>query len=74
MITKEESLQMLKEVRANIAKLNSCKRHVFDEAPQHSFMHRHTCMNCGGKADRLAVFWYNRGIEHSKAQQDANKL
>jgi len=64
---------ILTEVRANLAKLDSCQRHEFVGLREGAirckdgFAFRdYRCANCGGKVDSHAERWYRRGIEHGK--------
>jgi hypothetical protein len=54
-----------KEVQANQAKLNACKRHVFNPVPhpRHKLIYDYVCAECGGKIDAIHHHWYERGFK-----------
>ena len=53
-------------VDENIRILESCDRHNFSVQLDHPniFRMRWKCDRCGGVVDRMAKFWYERGLEH----------
>lgn len=64
-MTPEEAREILAEVKANIAKLQSCQRHEFDQMDGSQFA-KFRCRHCGGIARGVEVVWYRRGLEHGE--------
>ena len=55
---------ILKQVRENLAKLRSCKKHKFcREAFGDYKVRKVTCLNCGGTMDKFAIYKYIEGYE-----------
>lgn len=50
------------EVKANNAKLRSCPRHRFPAGPV-GLGQKHTCLDCGGRIDGVALLNYLAGYE-----------
>lgn len=58
--------EIIKEVKANLAKLAGCKRHVFIALPTGKMFPKHRCKNCDGEVSCTDAQWYNKGLEHAK--------
>lgn len=58
-----DTKSILKEVQANLRRLESCARHRFgplgDEA--RSLLAKHTCLACGGEISHRELLFYVRG-------------
>ena len=67
-MTPEEAREILAEVNANLAKLESCQRHEFVQMDGSQFA-KFQCRHCGGIARGIEVAWYRRGIEHGKGSK-----
>lgn len=54
-----------KVARANRAKLDGCKRHMFDPMPveRSVFGANHNCIRCGGTLDTASLYQYISGYE-----------
>lgn len=65
-IAQPELMSIWDQVKANHARLESCKRHDFGSMDAHKLGAKYTCRACGGTADAVAVSWYRRGLEHNK--------
>jgi hypothetical protein len=66
--------EVLAEVRANLAILESCPGpHDFQEIKDGKvFFAKWRCATCGGVVDSAAAAWYTRGLAHAaKAPADA---
>lgn len=59
-----DSKALLAEVKANIARLNSCDRHLFAQGDhiRHP-RHRIPCRKCGGEMQLVDIGNYIRGYE-----------
>ena len=77
-IDRKTSEEVLAEVKANSAKLNSCSRHDFsicldrrtketiaDPKPEQRLFARWQCSKCGGRVDGTSKHWYQLGLSHS---------
>lgn len=56
---------ILVEVKANMAKLESCPRHDF-QRNENKLFSKFRCSVCGGTVDSITVHWYKKGLEHAK--------
>lgn len=71
MITREESKAILKQVRANLAKLDGCPG-PHDLVPHERFkpgspiVRNHRCTLCGGVMDMAYIHWYQQGLKHGR--------
>lgn len=66
---------ILAEVRANMAKLDACPRHVFVGVFESAIkckdglaFQRYLCTRCGGSVDSSAARWYRLGLEHGSGE------
>lgn len=50
------------QIKANSEKLRACKRHRFPAGPI-KLGQRHTCLDCGGEIDGVALLHYVEGYE-----------
>lgn len=75
MITREQSRQILDEVKANIARLEACPG-------PHDFVPMQTrpaprvrmqCTRCGGEVDSVNYAWYMRGRRHAAGELPADQ-
>lgn len=58
------SKQILKEIRENRAKLDSCAKHKFDLGePPFKLASKAVCLNCGGKEALTAIGDYCKGYK-----------
>ncbi len=55
--------QIMKDVRVNLGKLDSCRRHRF--GPHVPLQRRYTCEECGGSVNEQQRRWYQFGLEHA---------
>ncbi|EGR3070227.1 hypothetical protein DMW20_11740 [Vibrio parahaemolyticus] len=62
---------ILKEIRQNTKKLNSCDVHKF-HGEKLPFGNKYTCLKCGGEMKGHEVLWYITGYE--AAGGDANDI
>lgn len=63
-MNREESAALFAEVKANQARLDRCKRHLFELGPPpYRFGMKLTCQNCGGTIDAIKAFVYVQGYE-----------
>ena len=60
--------RIVREVRENIGRLDSCKRHTFRKIDPKMFT-RYVCDACGGTVDGSSAHWYNRGIRDASQPQ-----
>jgi hypothetical protein len=63
----DEALALIwSRVKANSAKLETCRRHRFTKISAHAATRRnkYRCENCGGEADSDSVYWYEMGLGH----------
>ncbi len=60
---------IMKEVKANIALLDTCARHDF--GPRIPLQRKYACSNCGGTVDTAARYWYGKGLEHAGHKSEA---
>jgi predicted SprT family Zn-dependent metalloprotease len=60
--------ELMKEVKENHAKLESCSKHDFSIAisPVNKFGKMYRCANCDGEVDSTTKYWYDKGLEHGK--------
>lgn len=60
--------QIHKDVKANMAKLDSCAGpHHFVELPGSTFLDRkYECSKCGGTVRAPDYRWYMRGLSHGR--------
>lgn len=64
--------ELMQAVKANHAKLDACPGHDFVQTPDsRPLRSRFACSRCGGTVDGVAWLWYQRGVEHGKAQAAA---
>jgi hypothetical protein len=56
--------KIIQEVAKNLAKLNKCPRHEFQRIEQR-IGGKFRCINCDGRVDSSAVFWYHQGLQHA---------
>jgi len=55
------------EVKANIAKLDSCAGpHDFSQDDPSDLRSKCTCSKCGGKISRSDCRWYELGLKHAR--------
>lgn len=62
----ERSQELLAEVRANRARLESCpgQRHDFVEhGPKRVLLQRYVCTRCKGEVDSHARYWFSIGLQ-----------
>lgn len=61
--------EILKQVKENFRKLESCNNHDFsiDLTPDKKFNKKYQCTNCGGSIDWLNKSWYEKGKSHGNA-------
>ncbi|MEE4087532.1 hypothetical protein [Pseudomonas viridiflava] len=62
--TPADADSILREVKANSAKLNACGYHAFVEKPGQGDMvmgKRYVCSVCGGEVDHHAYYWHAKG-------------
>ncbi len=64
-LSREEMQQIILDVRANQAKLDGCRRHVFEDTGKRRIGALYQCRNCGGEANSEKVHWYEMGLKHS---------
>lgn len=59
----DEAKRIFDEVKANLALLDGCPRHVFEpNKRQGKLVRDYKCKRCGGVLDSINVRWYNRGL------------
>lgn len=59
---KIDAKALWEQVKANSAKLNACPRHRFPAGPVR-LGQKHTCLDCGGAIDGVALLNYIAGYE-----------
>lgn len=64
-LSREAMDEIIVEVKANQAKLASCRRHFFEPMGKRAFADRYRCSRCKGEVDSSARHWYELGLEHS---------
>jgi hypothetical protein len=66
-ITREEHQRIWEEVKENHRKLDSCKKHSFDEdvTPDRVLGKTYKCTSCGGTVDSITKSWYELGLKHA---------
>jgi transposase-like protein len=71
-VTREEASQILKEVKANQARLNACEGpHDFQPmGPTDKLRQRYRCSKCQGEVESLARTWYEDGLRHARKELD----
>lgn len=61
--------EILRNVKANIAKLDGCKGpHEFalSEPEEGQVVRRYVCSKCGGHVEAIYKLWYEEGLAHGK--------
>lgn len=61
---------ILAQVRANHAKLASCKRHRFEGGKRMKLGMKCECLNCGGTMSLTDAGWYIEGFEAAGGSAD----
>lgn len=67
-ITREDSIKILQEVRANHKALESCPG-PHDFQPRADKRYRFTCTICGGEIDGSDKWHYDQGLAHGRARK-----
>lgn len=61
-MTREESLELFEQIKANRRRLDAYPKHRFDLGePPYRFGEKATCQNCGGSMDLTDIGQYARG-------------
>lgn len=67
-LKKEDLNGILAEVKANIARLQSCEGpHDFKPTsgkPEATIGEKYECTKCKGRVDHIAYAWYKKGLDH----------
>lgn len=64
----EQSLQILADIRVNMAKLKSCAGpHEWE--PQTKLFERRRCKLCGGTMDSVTSRYYDDGVAHGMKEK-----
>lgn len=57
------NVDILKEIKENSKKLDSCKKHFFEQGRVVPVGNKYTCSNCGGLMKGESVMYYIHGYE-----------
>ncbi len=72
-LTKQNMDDILKQVKANIARLNGCEGpHDFKPQsgkPEATIGEKYECTICKGRVDHIAYAWYQKGLDHANLVQ-----
>jgi hypothetical protein len=67
-LTKADMQGILANVRANLARLDTCAVHRFEAIEPDRVMSRYRCTHCKGEVDSHAAHWYARGMAHANGR------